>query len=119
MFASVAAYAGASPASLGGGACEPSRPVTVGVFQSLFDPISSYLVGTSNRDEWVSRNGCPSTGTAEPGVTLEATRYSPCQGGVEVVWRLYGAQSHNWPTGADRQDIAERMWALFERNPLP
>lgn len=116
-FAAVAAYAGASPSALGGGPCEPSRPIAVGVFQSLLDPISSYPVGVSNRDEWVARNACPA-GTTEAGVLVEAARYAPCRAGVEVVWRVYGAQSHNWPTGPDAADIVTRMWGLFERNPL-
>lgn len=118
VFAAVAAYGGASPAGPGGG-CAPSRPVAVGIFQSLLDPISSYPIGVANREEWIARNGCPSPGSSESGVLLEAIRYAPCRSGVEVVWRVYGAQSHNWPTGPDQQDIAARMWALFERNPLP
>jgi polyhydroxybutyrate depolymerase len=115
VFAAVAAYAGASPSAMGGGACEPSRPIAVGIFQSLLDPISSYPVGVANRDEWVSRNACPS-GAAEEGVIAEAIRYAPCQSGVEVVWRVYAAQSHNWPTGPDGADIATRIWQLFDRN---
>ena len=99
--------------------CTPSRPIAVGIFQSLLDPISSYPVGVANRDEWVSRNGCPADGSSEPGVLFEAIRYAPCRSGVEVVWRVYGAQSHNWPTGADQTDIADRMWTLFQRNPRP
>ncbi|MGH9039097.1 MAG: alpha/beta hydrolase family esterase [Acidimicrobiia bacterium] len=118
VIAAVAAYGGASPAGFGG-ACVPSRPVAVGIFHSLLDPISSYPIGVANREEWISRNGCPAPGSSEPGVLLEAIRYAPCLSGVEVVWRVYGFQSHNWPAGPDRIDIADRMWALFERNPRP
>ncbi|MGH2731854.1 MAG: alpha/beta hydrolase family esterase, partial [Actinomycetota bacterium] len=118
VFASVGAYAGASPV-LFGGPCTPSRPISVGIFQSLLDPLSSLPVGILNRNEWLARNGCPPIPTTEPGVLLEASRYGPCEDGVEVVWRVYLLQAHNWPTGADNADIRNRIRALFERNPLP
>lgn len=118
VFASVSAYAGASPV-LFGGPCAPRRPVSVGIFQGALDPVSSLGVGIANRDEWLTRNGCPLTPTTEPGVPLEASTYGPCKDGVKVVWRVYLLQGHNWPTGADNADIRNRMRALFEKNPLP
>ncbi|MGQ0716619.1 MAG: alpha/beta hydrolase family esterase [Pseudonocardiales bacterium] len=118
VFASVSAYAGASPV-LFGGPCTPSRPVPVGIFQGTLDPVSSVGVGIANRNEWLALNGCPLLPTTELGVPLEASTYGPCQDGVEVVWRVYLLQGHNWPTGADKADIRTRIRALFERNPLP
>ena len=42
--------------------------------------------------------------------------------GVEVLWRVY-PQTHNWPinqpSGADADDLHNRVWDLFTRNPLP
>lgn len=123
VFASVAALAGSSPTyptptAPSGSPCTLTRPIAVGIFQGLFDPISSYVIGTMNRDEWIARNGCPATGTREPGVLLEAITYAPCTSGVEVDWRVY-LQSHNWPIGTDQADIHDRMWGLFTRNPRP
>lgn len=118
VFASVGAYAGASPV-LFGGPCNPSRPVSVGIFQSTLDPVSSLGVGISNRNEWLARNGCPLLPATELGVPLEASNFGPCKANVEVAWRVYLLQGHNWPTGADKADIRTRMWALFERNPRP
>ncbi len=70
-------------------------------------------------DEWLARNSCPLIPATELGVPLEASTYRPCRADVEILWRVYLLQGHNWPTGADNADIRTRMRALFERNPLP
>lgn len=118
LFASVAEYAG-GPATATGSPCLPSRPIAVGIFSSLFDFLSLYPFGWVTRDHWLSLNRCPTTPQREAGVLLEAARYGPCAAGVEVIWRGYLLQSHNWPLGADGNDIRQRMWNLFRNNPLP
>ncbi|WP_309235886.1 PHB depolymerase family esterase [Amycolatopsis sp. SID8362] len=117
VFASVAAYAGVSP-SFTGSPCEPARPISVGLFHSDADLISLPPLAVAHRDEWLRRDGCPVTPVTEPGVPVEASAYGPCRAGVQVVWRVYHG-SHFWPAGGDRADIADRMWAFFQRNPLP
>ena len=118
VFASVASYAGSDPTLIdGGGPCAPSRPIGVGIFAGAFDFISVVPINTYARDQWLARNGCPTTPTTEP-VTVAAETYGPCNAGVQVVYRLY-LQSHNWPVGADAQDILDRMWRLYQANPLP
>jgi polyhydroxybutyrate depolymerase len=117
VFASVAAFSGISP-SLTGSPCQPARPISVGLFHTDADVISLPPLAEKHRDEWVQRNGCPTTPVTEPGVPVAAARYGPCTAGTEVVWRVYHG-SHFWPTGDDRTDISTRMWDFFTRNPLP
>ncbi|EOD64234.1 alpha/beta hydrolase family esterase [Amycolatopsis vancoresmycina] len=117
VFASVAAYAGVSPAFTGS-PCTPDRPISVGLFHSDGDLISLPPLAVAHRNEWLQRNGCPATPVTEPGVPVEAAVYGPCRAGVQVVWRVYRG-THFWPGDGDRADIAERMWAFFARNPLP
>lgn len=118
LFGSVAEDAGGPPTATGT-PCTPTRPISVGIFSSTFDPLSLLAFGYVTRNQWVTLDQCPKTPVKEPGVLLEASRYAPCAAGTEVIWRAYLAQSHNWPRGADRADILQRMWALFVRNPLP
>lgn len=127
LFASVHAHAGGdpiipSPTAWAGSACTPSRPIGVAITQAIADPASAYPAGLVTRDNWLARNGCPTTGTAEPGVLIEAITYKPCAAGVEMLWRVY-PQSHHWPVNhpfaADADDIHDRVWGLFTRNPLP
>jgi len=118
VFAAVAEYAGAHP-TFTGSPCTPSRPISVGVFAGTFDFLSLLPFGIWTRDQWVKLNHCPTKPAREAGVLLEATRYAPCAGGQEVVWRAYLTQSHNWPRAADWNDIKQRMWDLFMRHPMP
>lgn len=119
VFASVTGYAGADPSLIEGRTpCLPDRPIAVGIFHGNEDTIAAFKDAAEHRSQWLARNGCPSTPTTEPNVPVEASRYAPCQAGVEVVWRIYQAK-HLWPTGADGTDITNRMWDLFLRNPLP
>jgi polyhydroxybutyrate depolymerase len=118
VFASVAEYAGGPP-DVTGSPCQPSRPISVGVFSSALDPLSLLVFGYFTRNAWLARNQCPTAPAREPGVLLEASRYAPCAAGTEVIWRAYLLQSHNWPAGADRADIQRRMLDLFRANPLP
>ncbi len=119
VFASVAGYAGADPSLIEGRTpCEPDRPIAVGIFHGNNDTVAALSGAVEHREQWLARNGCPSTPTMEPGVVVEAFKYAPCQAGVEVVWRLYQAR-HLWPTGTNHTDITNHMWDLFMRNPLP
>lgn len=118
VFASVTSYAGSDPTLIdGGGPCTPSRPIGIGIFSGAFDFISIVPINDHARQQWVNRNGCPTTPQTEP-VLGRAETYAPCDGGVQVVQRLY-LQSHNWPVGSDAQDMRDRMWRLYEANPLP
>lgn len=116
-FASVAVYAGADPTLLGS-PCVPSRPIAVGIFHGLADPISAFPLAIRHRNNWLARDNCPLTPTREPHVVIEASVYGPCRAGVEVVWRVYPS-SHLWPAGAKHTDVTQRMWDFFTRNPLP
>ena len=126
LFASVHAHAGGdpiipSPTAWTGSACTPSRPIGLAITQAIADPASPYPAGLVTRDNWLARNGCPA-GTSEPGVLVEAITYKPCAAGVEMLWRVY-PQSHHWPVNqplaADADDIHDRVWGLFTRNPRP
>lgn len=123
LFAAAAEYAGADPTlpnppEIPASECNPSRPISVGLFHGVLDPLSNYVVALHVRGLWLERNGCPSTGVREPGVLVDAIRYAPCAGGTEVVFRVT-LQSHNWPLGAAGEDQRNRIWAMFERNPMP
>lgn len=122
LFAAVAEYAGGDvtvgvPPNLGA-KCTPSRPIPMGLFHGVLDPTSSPPVAWHLRAQWLERLSCPSTGEREPGVLVEAIRYGPCDGGVEVIWRLT-LNSHDWPSGTAGENQRNRIWALFERNPMP
>lgn len=121
LFAS-AAFLATGPPTVAGSPCTPSRPISVGIFGGLLDPLH-LLGGPVNRQLWLGLNGCPSTGTPEPFPRGEALRYGPCAAVVEVVWRTYFFQSHNWPfntpLGPDNDDVLNRIWTLFQDNPLP
>lgn len=117
VFASVAVYAGVDPTLLGS-PCVPDRPIAVGIFHGIADPISDFPRAVQHRNNWLLRDGCPAIPTTEPRVVVEASVYGPCRAGVEVAWRVYQA-GHLWPRDADRTDITQRMWDFFLRNPLP
>jgi polyhydroxybutyrate depolymerase len=117
VFASVAGYGGGDP-TVTNSPCVPGRPIAVGIFQGNADPISTLPSAVQHRDNWLRRDGCPSTARTEPGVVVEAFVYAPCRAGVEVIWRVY-QRGHLWPIGTDHTDITRRMWDLFMRNPLP
>ncbi|MEA2588579.1 MAG: polyhydroxybutyrate depolymerase [Actinomycetota bacterium] len=117
VFASVAVFGGVDPTLLGS-PCAPDRPIAIGIFQGLVDPISLFPLAVAHRSNWLLRNGCPLTPATEPKVVVEASVFGPCRAGVEVVWRVY-LGGHLWPAGADHADITRRMWEFFMRNPLP
>jgi hypothetical protein len=71
--------------------------------------------GTSPAASAGASNGCHLEAT---GGTVEL-RLGDRVYDLQVPEGLSGPQSHNWPDGADRADIAQRIWDLFERNRLP
>jgi polyhydroxybutyrate depolymerase len=119
VFASVTEYAGADPTFHGSSPCSLKRPVAVGMFQGDMDPLVPALVAQNDRDAWVARLHCGATPTAVPVPDGTLDRYLGCTGGVEVLWRLYAAQGHLWPTGARSNDIKTTMWDFLSRYPLP
>lgn len=60
-FAAVVEYAGWSP-----GDCDPSRPISVGLFHGDFDLTIAIAEGARARDEWVTRNHCSPSPQPEP-----------------------------------------------------
>ena len=127
LVASVHEHAGGdpiipSPTAWLGSPCTPSRPIAVAITGGIADPLSPYPAGLLTLYQWLVRDGCAKTGAREPGVLIEAVTYKPCAAGVEILWRIY-PQSHNWPVnqpfGADGNDVHDRVWSLFQRNPLP
>ena len=116
-FASVTSYGGGSPTAGGGAtACSPSRPISVGLFAGQFD--FTYFGLAQNTAEWVGHNGCSPTPahTTDAYGTLDT--YG-CANGTQVLSRVVGATSHDWPSGARGADQRERMWAFFTANPRP
>ena len=111
-FAAVVEYAGGSPNEMGG-PCNPSRPVSVGLFHGEGDWTVPLEAGLQSRDEWVSRNRCRSEADAEPVDEGTLLRYRGCAGGVEVMWRTYPGQPHFWPWFYRADEMRERMWAFL------
>ncbi|WP_459546135.1 CE1 family esterase [Nocardia sp. X0981] len=103
--------------------CPASRPIAFGVMLNDNDPIVWQVVAEQHRDHWRQMNGCGAeTSESGPGV-VRGQRFG-CQAGTEVVYRLYdgptdAAQAHNWPPGDRGADVRNRMWQLFQANPLP
>ena len=116
-FASVTSYAGGTPTAGGGAApCEPSRPISVGLIVGQFD--FTYAGLAPNTAEWVGYNDCSPTPAHTTDQYGSTDTYS-CAGGTQVLARVVGATSHNWPSGARGEDQRNRMWAFFTANPLP
>lgn len=115
-FASVVSYGGGTPTPPGTAACRPTRPISVALFVGQFD---FTLLGLGeNTQEWLDYDGCaPSpTSTTDPYGTTD--RYG-CAAGTEVLARVVGETSHNWPSGARGEDQRARMWAFLAAHPRP
>jgi polyhydroxybutyrate depolymerase len=115
-FASVTSYGGGTPTLGGGVPCNPSRPISVGLFVGQFD--FTYGGLAQNVNEWRAINSCSPTPvrTTDPHGTLDTYN---CVAGTEVLGRVVSNTSHNWPSGAKGEDQRNRMWAFFQANPLP
>ena len=127
LFAAIHEHAGGdpiipSPTAWTGSPCTPSRPIALAITGGLLDPLSAYPAAYLTLLQWLNRDHCPTTGTREANVLVEAVTYKPCAAGVEVLWRIY-PQTHNWPINQplanDANDLHDRVWGLFMRNPLP
>ncbi|MEV0250690.1 alpha/beta fold hydrolase [Nocardia sp. NPDC050712] len=115
FFASGAVYAPAPP-PLG---CDPARAISWGVFASAADATVVEPVAAGHAWYWLRENR-ECVGEANDGGTdVKDTKRWDCDSGTEVLWRVYHGGSHYWPTGARRTEMMNRMWQLFEANPLP
>ncbi|AXQ28733.1 hypothetical protein D0B54_08575 [Solimonas sp. K1W22B-7] len=118
VFASATSWAGGPPTLFG--ACNLSRPVAVALFHGEADTtVSPTAMGMVTRDEWVARNGCNTTPVVEGPSEGTLLRYVGCGAGVEVLWRTYPGQTHDYPTGARLTDLHDRMWAFHQAHQLP
>lgn len=116
-FASVSSYAGGTPTAGGvAAACEPSRPISVALIVGQFDFTVAGLA--ANTAEWVDLNDCDPQPSEQQDSFGETDTYD-CANGTQVLSRIVGATSHNWPDGARGQDQRERIWAFFEAHPRP
>jgi polyhydroxybutyrate depolymerase len=115
-FASVTSYGGGTPSLASTLPCQPSRPISVGLFAGQYD--FTYAGLAQNTGEWVDYDDCQATPvrTTDAHGTLDT--YS-CAGGAQVLSRVVSNTSHNWPSGAKGEDQRNRMWAFFQANPLP
>ena len=115
-FASVTSYGGGTPTLASTLACEPSRPISVGLFAGQYD--FTYAGLAQNTSEWLDYDDCSPTPvhTTDAHGTLDS--YS-CAAGTQVLSRVVSNTSHNWPFGAQAEDQRNRMWAFFHAHPLP
>ncbi|WP_067540892.1 alpha/beta hydrolase family esterase [Nocardia crassostreae] len=124
LIASAAAWAGAKGAwDTSADECPTDRPIAFGVMLNDNDPVIWQWVAEQHRDHWREMNDCGTEHSESgPGV-LRGQRFD-CAAGTQVVYRLYDGpddvtKSHDWPAGDRGADVRNRMWALFNSNPLP
>lgn len=117
-FAAATSYAGGSPTTGAALAapCRPSRPIAVGLLAGQAD--FTYAGLAPNTNEWRGYDGCAPTPVHEADAYGTTDTYS-CTAGTEVFARTVSNTSHNWPSGAQGEDQRNRMWAFFQRHPLP
>ncbi|WP_194819287.1 PHB depolymerase family esterase [Nocardia sp. XZ_19_385] len=114
-FASGAVYAPAPPPT----GCNPARAISWGVFHQRGDGTVWHEMAYSHVMYWMWENRPCNNDTPDGGTnTFESKRWS-CDAGTSVVWRTYHGGNHDWPTGARRTEVMNRMWALFQGSPLP
>ncbi len=116
VFAAVAPYAGGNPDAFRTG-CAPSEPVAVAQFHGAADFVVPVSSGAAARDAWISRLACDTVPQSAPDAYGPLDHHRNCVGGVEVMWRVYNAQGHMWPTGAIRDDMLSKMWGFFQTYP--
>ncbi|WP_410875833.1 alpha/beta hydrolase family esterase [Nocardia sp. A7] len=115
VFASGAVYAPAPPPT----GCNPARAVSWGVFASASDPVIVEPVAYGHVMYWSWENRPCQNEQPGGGTDAKDSRVWDCASGTEVLWRVYNGGSHNWPTGARRTEMLNRMWQLFQDNPRP
>lgn len=117
--------------------CEPVRAVPVIAFHGQRDPVVLFggaeEIGfpsvRSSLGQWAARDGC----AAEPVLLDEkgevrCEEWPGCRSGAEVVLCVVKDGHHTWPGGRNPTymghtttdvEATERMWAFFERHPMP
>ncbi len=117
-FASVTSYAGGTPALAGAApaGCDPSRPISVGLIVGQFDFTFAGL--SQNASEWRDYNSCSASATRTNDQYGYTDHYG-CAAGTQLMTRVVGVTSHNWPTGARGADQRDRMWSFLSANPRP
>lgn len=122
-FAAFAPYAGASaqaalqPSGMGG--CQLSRPVPIAMFHGDADSQAPIAYQEANRDWRIAQNGCATTPIHSSDTFGTLDKYTPCDGGADIWWRVYPGHSHAWPTGAENDDHRDKVWQFFTAHPLP
>jgi polyhydroxybutyrate depolymerase len=115
VFAAVTSFAGGSPDDQD--RCVLSRPISVALFHGEDDAIIPIRAGTQSRNGWVERLGCDPTPIDDPAEDGASQRYSRCDGGVEVLWRVYPGQDHYPPSEPRRSEMVDEMWRFLDRFP--
>jgi polyhydroxybutyrate depolymerase len=117
VFASSTSYGGGTPTAAGfATGCQPSRPISVGLFAGQFD--FTYAGLSQNTSEWRGYDACGATATHATDTYGSADTYA-CAAGTSVLARVVNNTSHNWPSGAQGEDQRSRMWAFDMANQLP
>lgn len=117
LFAAATSYGGGTPTVSGFATpCQPSRPISVGLFAGQFD--FTYAGLAQNTAEWEAIDACASP-PAHTTDAYGATDTYACAGGAQVLSRVVSNTSHNWPSGAQGEDQRARMWAFLTAHPLP
>lgn len=102
-------------------ACNPVRPIAIGVFNGEDDPLfPASSAGVGSRDFWIGKNGCATPGTVVPnpyGTYGEV--YNVCAGAGAVLFRSYRGTAHAYPSGAGLTDLKDTAWNFLMAHPLP
>lgn len=102
--------------------CTLGRGVAFAAFGSENDPLFGSL-SAHQKDWWVDRNGCSTTGTPDPNpYGANGAVHGGCDDGVQVLWRTYApahANGHAYPTGAALDDLHAKAWTFLMAHPRP
>ena len=116
VFAAVTSYAGGTPDVQD--RCVLSKPISIGLFHGDADRVIPLRAGKESRDGWVDRLGCDDTPIDGAGDDGSSQRYRRCDGGAELLWRVYPRQDHFWPVEPRRSEMLGEMWAFLNRFPM-
>lgn len=123
FWAAVTEYAAGAPiqgggGTEGGGGCNPTRAISVGMFHGEDDAIVEIQHSIDSRNDWATRFNCPPpTDTPVPDGTFLS--YLPCDEGAEILWRSYTSQNHGWPDEPRKSEMKALMWEFLMRHPHP
>ncbi|GAB2673894.1 CE1 family esterase [Nocardia goodfellowii] len=115
FFASGAVYAPAPPPT----GCNPSRAISWGVFASAGDTTVLEPVAYGHLMYWNWENRPCGNEQNDGGTDVKDSNRWSCDAGTQTLWRVYNGGSHQWPTGARRTEMMNRMWQLFQAYPRP